>query len=66
MLSDLDTLPAIQLGDYTLKFELDPLSPKMQEVARIELRETPERKAEAVVALRNLLKGRITNYSFIA
>lgn len=57
MLSDMDTLPQVELGDYTLKFELDELSPKMQEVARKELRETPERQKEAVEALRDLLKG---------
>lgn len=56
MLSDLDTLPQVQLGDYTLKFELDDLNPEMQEIARKELRETPERKKEAVIALRELLK----------
>lgn len=57
MLSDLDELPTIQLGDFTLQFEMDELSPEMQEVARKELRETPDVKRDAVVALRDLLKG---------
>jgi len=56
MLSDLDTLPAIKLGDFTLQFELNELSPEMQEVAGKELRETPERKKEAVAELKELLK----------
>lgn len=56
MLSDLDTFPAVQLGDFTLKFELDELTPEVQEVARKELRETPERKKEALAELRELLK----------
>lgn len=57
MLSDLDTLPQVQLGDYTLKFELDDLSPEMKEIARKELRETPEVKKEAIEELKELLKG---------
>ena len=57
MLSDLDDLPSVQIGDYTLRFELEDLTPFGREVAANELRETPERKAEAIVELRNLLKG---------
>mgnify|MGYP003345921011 CR=1 FL=1 len=56
MLSDLDTFPSIQLGDFTLQFELDDLTPEFQETARKELRETPERKKEAIAELRELLK----------
>lgn len=57
MLSDLDELPTIQLGDFTLEIEMNDLSPEMQEVARKELRETPDVKRDAIVALRDLLKG---------
>lgn len=57
MLSDLDELPTVKLGDFTLEIEMDDLSPEMQEVARKELRETPDVKRDAIVALRDLLKG---------
>lgn len=57
MLSDLDELPTIKLGDFTLEIEMNDLSPEMQEVARKELRETPDVKRDAIVALRDLLKG---------
>lgn len=57
MLSDVDEIPAIQLGDMTLRFELEDLDDVGMEVAERELRETPERKASAVEELRNLLKG---------
>lgn len=57
MLSDLDELPSILVGDYTLRFELEDLSLAAKETARNELRETPENKANAIKELRNLLKG---------
>lgn len=56
MLSELDSLPSIQVGDYTLRFELDELSPKSQEIAAKELRESPENKAKGINELRELLK----------
>ncbi|CAH1276786.1 unnamed protein product [Diabrotica balteata] len=56
MLSDMDQLPTIKLGNYTLQIELDDLKPEVQEIARKELRETPEVKKEAIVALRDLLR----------
>lgn len=56
MLSDLDIFPVIQLGDFSLKFELESLTPEMQEIARKELRECPERKKESLAELRELLK----------
>lgn len=58
MLSDVDEIPAIQLGDYTLRFELEDLNDEVRAVAEKELRETPERKACAIEELRTLLKGR--------
>ncbi|XP_062548867.1 alpha-tocopherol transfer protein isoform X2 [Armigeres subalbatus] len=57
MLSELDELPSIQLGDYTLRFELEDLTQFGKDVAINELRETPEVKAHAVEELRALLKG---------
>lgn len=57
MLSDVDEIPAIELGDLTLRFELEDLNDECREVAERELRETPERKACAIEELRALLKG---------
>lgn len=61
MLSGLDELPCVQLGDFTLQFELEEPSSEMREIARKELRETPDVAKDAVVALRDLLKGEIVN-----
>lgn len=58
MLSDVDEIPVIQLGDLTLRFELEDLDDIGLEVAERELRETPERKAAAIEELRALLKGK--------
>ncbi|EAT45365.1 AAEL003347-PC [Aedes aegypti] len=57
MLSEVDELPSIQLGDYTLRFELEDLTPFGKDVAKNELRESPELKAQAVEELREMLKG---------
>lgn len=57
MLSDVDELPAIQLGELTLRFELEDLDDAAMEVAEQELRETDEKKASAIEELRTLLKG---------
>lgn len=59
MLSDVDEIPVIQLGDLTLRFELEDLDDIGIEVAERELRETPERKAAAIEELRALLKGNL-------
>lgn len=56
MLSDLEALPSIQLGDFTLRFELDELAPSGKETAEKELRETPEIRDKAVKELRQLLQ----------
>ena len=58
MLTNKTEIPAIQLGDYTLQFEIDELSPERKEVAREELRETPEIKFTAIEELRELLKSK--------
>ncbi|XP_043288217.1 alpha-tocopherol transfer protein-like isoform X2 [Venturia canescens] len=57
MLTDMDKLPSIKLGDFTLEFELGLPSPEIQEVAKKELRESPELQKEAVEQLRELLKA---------
>ncbi|XP_065164334.1 clavesin-1 isoform X3 [Atheta coriaria] len=57
MLSEMDVLPSIKIGDFVLSLEMEQLSPEMQEVARKELRETPENREEGITKLRELLKG---------
>ncbi|XP_017773256.1 PREDICTED: alpha-tocopherol transfer protein-like isoform X1 [Nicrophorus vespilloides] len=57
MLSDLDELPSIKLGDFTLELEMGDLSPEMEEVAKNELRETPENVKPAMDKLREMLKA---------
>lgn len=56
MLSELDALPSVQLGDYTLRFELEDLTEFGRETAIKELRETDEVKLQAVEELRELLR----------
>lgn len=56
MLSDLDELPSIQLGDYTLRFELEELSPSGKEISERELRETQENKDYGIMELKKLLE----------
>lgn len=53
----MNEMPTIKLGDYVLQMELEDLKPEIQEIARKELRETPDVKRDAVVELRDLLKG---------
>lgn len=66
MLSDLESLPSIQLGDFVLRFELDELTPFGQEVAERELRETPAVKEHAIKELKKLLQqGRRTISSLL-
>lgn len=57
MLTDVEKLPAVQLGDFLLQIELDEPRPSVQEIAREELRETPEVVEPAVAELRRLLEG---------
>lgn len=58
MLSDIDALPSIQLGDFTLQFELGDATPTAKEVAERELRESPERQKQATQELKRLLEGK--------
>lgn len=57
MLTDVDKLPALQLGDFVLQIELDDPSEAVREIARLELRETPEVTESAIAELRRLLAG---------
>lgn len=56
MLSDLEELPTVNLGDFTLRIELDDLTPFDEEVAAKELRESPENRENGLKELRLLLK----------
>lgn len=44
-------------GGYVIRVETEPLDEKMQERAKVELRETPENIEAALVELRALLQG---------
>lgn len=65
MLSDIDKLPGVQLGDFLLQFELDEPRESVQEIARKELRETPENVKPAVDELRRLLRGNLSSLLFL-
>jgi hypothetical protein len=58
LLSDLEELPNLKIGDYILHIELNELTPEVKEIARKELRETPEVRKQAIVELRDLLRGK--------
>lgn len=47
----------LQMGEYVLRFESEEFGEEYEERARLELRETPEVKQEAIAKLRELLKG---------
>ncbi|XP_043466272.1 alpha-tocopherol transfer protein-like isoform X2 [Leptopilina heterotoma] len=55
--TDVEELPSIKVGNFVLQFELGPPSPEIQEVAREELRESPELQKEAVSRLQELLRA---------
>ncbi|XP_078046883.1 alpha-tocopherol transfer protein-like isoform X3 [Augochlora pura] len=57
MLTVLDKMPSLKLGEFTLELELMPPSEELQEVAKRELRESPELQKEAIEKLRELLKA---------
>ena len=59
MLSDLTEVPFIKIGDFKLEFELGPPNPELQEVARKELRESPEIQKQSITRLQELLKGSV-------
>ncbi|XP_003707800.2 alpha-tocopherol transfer protein-like isoform X1 [Megachile rotundata] len=57
MLTDVEQLPSLKFGDFTLEFELGPPSAELQEVAKKELRETPELQKEALARFKELLEA---------
>lgn len=58
-MSDLEEAPLTYIGDYKLQLEINEPSEEILEIARNELRETPERKETAVQELRKLLQGNL-------
>ncbi|PBC32775.1 Alpha-tocopherol transfer protein [Apis cerana cerana] len=57
-LTEWDKLPSIKVGDFTLEVEFGPPGKELQEIAKNELRETPELQKDAIARLRELLKGK--------
>lgn len=57
MLSDMELMPIVQLGNYTLTIELEDLNDEVREIAKKELRENPDVSQQAIKELRDLLKG---------
>ncbi|XP_076647673.1 alpha-tocopherol transfer protein-like isoform X2 [Halictus rubicundus] len=57
MLTDLEKVPSLKLGEFTLELELMHPSPELEEVAKRELRESPELQKESIAKLRELLKA---------
>ena len=64
MLTDLEKIPGVQLGDFLLQFELDEPRESVRDIARKELRETPEVAKPAVEELRRLLEGNPVPFTF--
>ncbi|XP_033207692.1 clavesin-1-like isoform X2 [Belonocnema kinseyi] len=52
-----DPIPSIMIGDFLVMLDIDPPSPEFQEMARKELRESPEVQKEAMSRLQELLKA---------
>lgn len=58
LLSDLEEIPSLQIGEYVFNLEVNDMTPEVKELAKKELRETPEVRKEAVITLRDLLRGK--------
>lgn len=58
LLSDLEEIPSLKIGEYVFNLEVSDMTPEVKEIARKELRETPEVRKEAIIALRDLLRGK--------
>lgn len=56
LLSDIDELPTVPLGEYILRLEVDEVRPELKDIARRELRENPDIVRESIKALKDLLK----------
>lgn len=59
MLSDV-VLSPIKVGDCMLEIDFGSPGAELQEVARKELRETPELQKESIERLKELLKGSVS------
>ncbi|XP_011167934.1 alpha-tocopherol transfer protein-like isoform X2 [Solenopsis invicta] len=57
MLSDIAEVPCIKIDDFVVQFEIGPPSAELQEVARKELRETPEIQKQSMARLKELLQA---------
>ena len=57
-LSDMKELPTLTIGDLTISLETEEPSTELKEMARKELRETPEVVEAAQKELIELLKGK--------
>lgn len=58
-LSDLKELPTLTIGDLSIRLETEEPSAELKEIARKELRETPEVVEAAKKELKELLKGKL-------
>jgi hypothetical protein len=58
LLSDLEEIPTLKVGEYVFHLEVNDMTPEVKEIAKNELRETPEVSKEAVITLRDLLRGK--------
>ncbi|GLG96076.1 CTD2 [Gryllus bimaculatus] len=56
MLGGTKKLPSLEMKGIIVNLEVDPPSPEVMEIARKELRETPDLARESMEELRNLLK----------
>ncbi|KAL3280640.1 hypothetical protein HHI36_003876 [Cryptolaemus montrouzieri] len=56
MLSEMDEIPVVRFGEITLEVEYGELKPEVKEIARKELRETPDVTRDAVNQLKDLLR----------
>lgn len=57
MLTQMEKLPSLQLGEFTLELELGDPSSELKEVAKKELRESPDTQKEAIRRLKELLEA---------
>lgn len=58
LLSDLEEIPCLKVREHVFYLEVNDMTPEVKELARKELRETPEVCKEAVIVLRDLLRGK--------
>jgi len=56
LLSDLEEIPSMKVGEHVFHLEVNDMTPEVKEIARKELRETPEVRKEATIVLRDLLR----------